>query len=62
MPIVLLLALAVGPAASEDAAARRHLIRCWHVEHGYYELHRRIAETGIVWRRQEIGAAVGRGS
>ena len=31
-----------------------HLARCWHLEHDYYDLRRRIAETGVVWRRQEL--------
>ena len=31
-----------------------HFARCWHLEHDYYELRRRIAETGVVWRRQEL--------
>ena len=31
-----------------------HFTRCWHLEHDYYELRSWIAETGVVWRRQEL--------
>ena len=31
-----------------------HFTRCWQLEHDYYALRRRIAETGVVWRRQQL--------
>ena len=31
-----------------------HFSRCWQLEHDYYALRRDIAQTGVVWRRQEL--------
>jgi hypothetical protein len=33
---------------------QQHFRRCWQLEHDYYALRERIAQTGVVWRRQEL--------
>ena len=61
--LAVLLAGAAAHAKEPEAAALYramtplgavHFVRCWHLERDYYELRRRIAETGVVWRRQEL--------
>jgi hypothetical protein len=63
---LLALLLAAVPAAAEEESealaifhrlaphGQFHFARCWHLEHDYYDLRRRIGETGVVWRRQEL--------
>ena len=31
-----------------------HFSRCWQLEHDYYALRQEIAETPVVWRRQQL--------